>query len=63
LQSCLAFAKSWGYDAVLALEDGRARLVRTRDASERQITFTNGAAQDAADIAALQSWAQEAAKD
>jgi ATP phosphoribosyltransferase regulatory subunit len=61
LQSCLAFAKSWGYDAVLALEDGRARLVRTRDASERQLM--NDAAQDAAAIAALHSWAQEATKD
>jgi ATP phosphoribosyltransferase regulatory subunit len=65
LQSCLAFAKSWGYDAVLALESGRARLVRTRDASERQIAGTAGAAHsaDAANIAALQSWAQEATKD
>jgi ATP phosphoribosyltransferase regulatory subunit len=58
LQSCLAFAKSWGYDAVLALDGVRARLVRTRDASERAL-----AAHDPADIAALQSWAQEATKD
>jgi ATP phosphoribosyltransferase regulatory subunit len=59
LQSCLAFAKSWGYDAVLALEGGSARLVRTRDAGERQLVVTN----NAAEIAALQSWAQEATKD
>lgn len=58
LQSCLAFAKSWGYDAVLALDGVRARLVRTRDASERAV-----AAHNPADIAALQSWAQEATKD
>jgi ATP phosphoribosyltransferase regulatory subunit len=58
LQSCLAFAKSWGYDAVLALDGARARLVRTRDASERAVTAHNPA-----DIAALQSWAQEATKD
>jgi ATP phosphoribosyltransferase regulatory subunit len=63
LQSCLAFAKSWGYDAVLALEGTRAHLVRTRDAGERQLVSTHHAAQAATDIAALQSWAQEAAKD
>ena len=58
LQSCLAFARSWGYDAVLALDGVQGRLVRTRDASERAV-----AAHNSADIAALQSWAQEATKD
>jgi ATP phosphoribosyltransferase regulatory subunit len=58
VKSCLAFARSWGYDAVLALEGGSARLVRTRDADERVVS-----AQDAAAIAALHSWAQEATKD
>jgi ATP phosphoribosyltransferase regulatory subunit len=62
LKSCLAFAKSWGYDAVLALEGGRARLVRTRDASERALSALD-LELDAANIAALQSWAQEATKD
>jgi ATP phosphoribosyltransferase regulatory subunit len=58
VNSCLAFARSWGYDAVLALEGGRTRLVRTLDAEERAVS-----AQDVSAIAALQSWAQEATKD
>jgi len=58
VQSCLAFAQAWGYDAVLVLERKRARLVRTRDAAERTVSV-----QEPASIAALQSWAQEATKD
>jgi ATP phosphoribosyltransferase regulatory subunit len=58
VQSCLAFAKAWGYDAVLVLERKRARLLRTTDAGERTVSV-----QDPGSIAALQSWAQEAAKD
>lgn len=58
VESCLAFARSWGYDAVLIVDRKRARLVRARDASERAVSAT-----DTASIVALQSWAQEAAKD
>jgi ATP phosphoribosyltransferase regulatory subunit len=55
-ESCLAFARAWGYDAVLVLDRKRARLVRTCDAGER------ATANDPASIAALRSWAQEATK-
>jgi len=58
VQSCLAFARAWGYDAVLLLERKRAVLVRTRDAGERTVSVL-----EPGSIAALQSWAQEAAKD
>ncbi|MEY4577282.1 MAG: hypothetical protein RL701_1985, partial [Pseudomonadota bacterium] len=58
VQSCLAFARGWGYDAVLVVQRDRARLVRTRDNGERAI-----AANDPSAIAALKSWAQEATKD
>ena len=58
VKSCLAFAQAWGYDAVLVLERKRARLVRTSDAGERTVSVQNPGS-----IAALQSWAQEAAKD
>lgn len=58
VQSCLAFARAWGYDAVLVLEQKRSRLIRTRDAATRPVS-----ASDPAAIAALQSWAQEVAKD
>jgi len=58
VKSCLAFAKAWGYDAVLVVEPKRARLMRARDGAERTV-----AANDEAAIAALRSWAQEATKD
>jgi ATP phosphoribosyltransferase regulatory subunit len=56
--SCLAFARAWGYDAVLVLDGKRARLVRARDADEKAVQTA-----DPASIVALQRWAQEAAKD
>ena len=58
VESCLAFARSWGYDAVLVLDGKRARLVRARDADEKAVPTADPAA-----IVALQHWAQEAAKD
>jgi ATP phosphoribosyltransferase regulatory subunit len=59
LQSCLAFAQVWGYDAVLVLDSKRTRLIRVRDATERTVQ-----ASDASSIIALRSWAQAAvAKD
>jgi ATP phosphoribosyltransferase regulatory subunit len=56
--SCLAFARAWGYDAVLVLDRKRPRLVRASDAGERAVSLNNPAA-----IVALQAWAQEATKD
>jgi ATP phosphoribosyltransferase regulatory subunit len=58
LGSCLAFARAWGYDALLALDRERARLVRASDGAEQAVQ-----ADDPASIRALQKWAQEAAKD
>jgi ATP phosphoribosyltransferase regulatory subunit len=58
VQSSLAFARAWGYDAVLVLDRKRARLLRARDASEMPVSLT-----DLASIVALQRWAQEPAKD
>ena len=58
VQSSLAFARAWGYDAVLVLDRKRARLVRARDASEMPVTLT-----DLASIVAYQRWAQEPAKE
>ena len=67
-ESCLAFAKTWRYDAVLlpaASRDTRkardassawttARLVRVRDGSEKTVTNT-----EIAGVSALERWAQE----
>jgi len=69
LQTCLAFARTWRYDAVLLLGAGaagsassnsrsRARLVRTRDGVEKTVKPLEPAA-----IVALQGWAHERAKD
>jgi ATP phosphoribosyltransferase regulatory subunit len=55
--ACLAFARAWGYDAVLVLDPERSRLVRARDADEKAVLTA-----DPTSILALQSWAQEAAK-
>ena len=54
IKSCLAFARAWGYDAVLVLDDKRTRLIRVRDNQEQTV-----AAAKPASIVALQAWAQE----
>ena len=54
VESCLAFARAWGYDAVLVLGDPRARMVRARDAEERAVATANPAA-----VVALHTWAQQ----
>ena len=58
VNACLAFAKAWGYDALLVVHADRAELLRARDSVTRTI-----AADDEAGIAALQAWAQEREKD
>jgi ATP phosphoribosyltransferase regulatory subunit len=72
LESCLSFARTWRYDAVLLPSTARgreahARLVRVRDraeqalgAGEKKTARSDLTSAHAAEIAALRTWAQAA---